>query len=116
MAYRLYHNPGCSKSRASLALLNDSGVDYELVEYLKTPPSAAELQDIAAALGLPVRELARASDAAKLGLTEELAAASDDAAAQLLHDNPKLIERPIVVRDDGKAAIGRPTEAVAALL
>ncbi len=116
MSFRIYHNPRCSKSRQTLALLSESGIDPEIVEYLSSPPSAEEIQAIARSLGIHPRELSRAGDAEKAGLTHALASASDAEAADLLHRNPALIERPIVVRDDGAAAVGRPPENVKALL
>jgi arsenate reductase len=112
---RIYHNPRCSKSRATLALLEERGIEPDIIEYLKTPPSAAELSGMIDALGLEPRALMRRDeleygvlglDRAELGRDELIAA---------MVANPKLIERPIVVHD-GKAAIGRPPEAVLAIL
>jgi arsenate reductase len=115
MTPTIYHNPRCSKSRATLALLEARGLKPKIVEYLKTPPSAAELKAILRKLGLKPRELLRTSEPlyAELGLkTRKL---DDEALVALMVANPILIERPIVVAG-GKAAIGRPPESVLAIL
>jgi arsenate reductase len=112
---RIYHNTRCSKSRATLALLEQHVGTYEVINYLDTPPSAAELGMLLDQLGMTARELLRTGEAEyqSLGLDDP---ALDDAtliAAMVAH--PKLIERPIVVVN-GKAVIGRPPEAVLAIL
>jgi arsenate reductase len=115
MTPTIYHNPRCSKSRATLALLEARGLKPKIVEYLKTPPSAEELEAILRKLGLKPRELLRTSEPlyAELGLkTRKL---DDEALVALMVANPILIERPIVVAG-GKAAIGRPPESVLAIL
>jgi arsenate reductase (glutaredoxin) len=115
MTVTIYHNPRCSKSRATLALLEARGVKPKIVDYLKTPPSAAELKAILRKLGLKPRDILRTSETvyAELGLkTKEL---DDDALIALMVKNPILIERPIVVASD-KAAVGRPPENVLAIL
>jgi len=111
----IYHNPRCSKSRATLALLEQQGKQAEVVEYLKTPPSAAELEKILGMLGLEPRELLRTKEAEykEAGLDNP-----DLTRAQLIDamvQYPKLIERPIVIKD-GKAALGRPPERVLEIL
>jgi arsenate reductase len=111
----IYHNPRCSKSRAALDLLREQGHQPHIVEYLKNPPSEAELATILKMLGMEPRELMRHKeeeyDQANLddpGLTRrELIKA--------LHDYPRLIERPIVLAN-GKAALGRPPESVLDIL
>ncbi|TVP87830.1 MAG: arsenate reductase (glutaredoxin) [Thioalkalivibrio sp.] len=108
---RIYHNPRCSKSRAALALLREQGIAPEIVEYLKTPPDRATLEDLIAKLGISPRQLLRTGEAAyrELGLADpELA---DERIIQAMVDHPKLIERPIVVRG-GQARIGRPPERI----
>lgn len=110
---RIYHNSRCSKSRAVLALLE--GRETEVVNYLDTPPDAAELEHLLKLLGIPARQLLRSGEAIckELGLADP---ALDDAAliaAMVAH--PILIERPIVVAN-GKAVIGRPPENVHAIL
>ena len=115
MTVTIYHNPRCSKSRQTLALLEERGVAPDVVEYLKTPPSAGELKAILRKLGLKPWDLLRNKEArcAELGLKER--AVPDDELIALLVENPILIERPIVVAGK-KAAIGRPPESVLAIL
>jgi arsenate reductase len=115
MTVTIYHNPRCSKSRATLALLEARGIKPKIVDYLKTPPSAAELKAILGKLKLKPRDILRTGEAiyAELGLkTRKL---DDDALIALMVKNPILIERPIVVASD-KAAVGRPPEKVLAIL
>lgn len=110
----IYHNPRCSKSRQTLELLQEHGVEPTVVEYLKTPPNAAELQSLLTKLGLSADELLRKKET----LYKELGLAGvndDDALIAAMINNPKLIERPIVVKGD-KAAIGRPPESVLGIL
>jgi arsenate reductase len=111
----IYHNPRCSKSRQTLALLEERGVAPRIVEYLKTPPTAAELKTILKKLGLKPRDILRQGEPryAELGLKDR--DVDDDALIALMVANPILIERPIVVRGN-KAAIGRPPETVLEIL
>ncbi|MED5365907.1 MAG: arsenate reductase (glutaredoxin) [Pseudomonadota bacterium] len=115
MTVTIYHNPRCSKSRQTLALLQERGVTPTVVEYLKTPPDAATLGDILAKLGCPPRQLMRVKEAVyrELSLGDENL--SDADLIQAMVDNPILIERPIVLAGD-RAALGRPPEAVLAIL
>jgi arsenate reductase len=115
MAVVIYHNPRCSKSRSTLALLEAKGIKPKVIEYLKTPPSAAELKGLLKKLRLSPRELMRRKEPvyAKLHLDNERL--SDDALVKAMVENPVLIERPIVV-NGSKAALGRPPEAVRAIL
>ena len=115
MRTTIYHNPRCSKSRQTLALLEERGIAPRIVDYLKTPPSAAELKAILRKLGLRPRDLMRKGEPlyAELGLKgRDL---DDDALIALMVANPILIERPIVV-SGGKAALGRPPESVLEIL
>jgi len=115
MTVTIYHNPRCSKSRATLALLEERGAKPKVVEYLKAPPSAAELKAILRKLGLKPHDLLRTGEPryAELGLkTRKL---GDEQLIALMVANPSLIERPIVVAG-GKAAIGRPPENVLTIL
>ena len=115
MTVTIYHNPRCSKSRQTLALLEERGIAPRIVDYLKTPPSAAELKTVLRTLGLKPRDLLRKNERryAELGLKDrEL---DDDALIALMAANPILIERPIVV-SGGKAALGRPPETVLEIL
>jgi arsenate reductase (glutaredoxin) len=107
----IYHNPRCSKSRQTLALLEDKGVAPKIIEYLKTPPSVAELKRILKKLGLKPHDIVRKGEAvyAELGLKDR--DVTDDELLALMVENPILIERPIVVAGD-HAALGRPPEAV----
>jgi arsenate reductase len=115
MTVTIYHNPRCSKSRQALALLHDKGVEPQIVEYLKTPPDTATLEHLLTMLGLEPRELMRRKE--KEYMENDLANPdlSRDALIAAMVAHPKLIERPIVVKDD-KAALGRPPEAVLAIL
>ncbi len=105
----LYHNPRCSKSRETLALLRENGREPEIVEYLKTPLDAAGLVALAEALGLPPRAMMRKGEAVyrELGLADETL--PDTALFAAMAANPILIERPVLVSDTG-AAICRPPE------
>jgi arsenate reductase (glutaredoxin) len=115
MTVTIYHNPRCSKSRATLQLLEARGVKPKIVDYLKTPPSAAELKSILQKLMLKPLELVREGEPryVELGLKDR--DLDDEALIALMVENPILIERPIVVAG-GKAAIGRPPETVLAIL
>ncbi len=110
----LYHNPRCSKSRATLALLRERGLEPRIVEYLKTPPSADEVRALARKLGRPVAALLRRKEPeyARLDLGPDT---PDDVAARAVAEHPRLLERPILVVGD-RAAIGRPPEAVLEIL
>lgn len=112
---RIYHNSRCSKSRATLALLEQRGDAVEIINYLDTPPSAAELGMLLKQLGMRPRELLRAGEAEYQSLGLDDPALSDAALIAAMVAHPKLIEHPIVVVN-GKAAIGRPPEAVLAIL
>lgn len=115
MPVTIYHNPKCSKSRQTLQLLRDNGVEPTIVEYLKTPPDAKTLRKLLGMLGLAPRGLMRTKEPeyAEQGLAD--AALSDAALIAAMVATPKLIERPIVVSGD-KAALGRPPESVLAVL
>lgn len=115
MTIRIYHNPRCSKSRETLKLIQDAGIEPEVINYLDSPPSTHELGQILEKLGIEPRDLMRKGESVykELGLaSREL---SRQEAIQLLHEYPKLIERPIVVRGD-RAVLGRPPENVLELL
>jgi arsenate reductase len=115
MTVTIYHNPRCSKSRQTLALLEERGVAPHVADYLKTPPSAGEIKTILKKLGLGPRDLLREGEPlyAELGLKDR--DLDDDALIALMVANPILIERPIVV-SGAKAAIGRPPETVLEIL
>ena len=108
-AVTIYHNPRCSKSRETLSLLQSRGIDPQVVLYLDTPPDADTLREL---LGMESpRELMRQKEDLYKSLNLADQALSDAALIQAMVDNPKLIERPIVV-SRGQARIGRPPEQV----
>ncbi len=115
MPVTIYHNPRCSKSRQTLALLNERGLEVEIVEYLQTPPDAAALAGLLDGLGLEPRDLMRKKEAAykEFGLDDPALDRSALIAAMV--ENPVLIERPIVVAG-ARVALGRPPEAVLDIL
>ncbi len=113
MNVTLYHNPACSKSRQTLQLLKDRGVDVRVVEYLKETPSKETLVDLLDMLGKPVIGLVRKKEGVFADL--KLDGADDEALLEAMVANPVLIERPIVV-NGGRARIGRPPEAVLEIL
>jgi len=115
MSIKIYHNPRCSKSRETLQLLRDRGIEPEIVEYLKTPPSEQELDAILQKLGMEPRDLMRKKEA-PYDENDLLDPSLDrQALIQAMVRFPILIERPIVVNGD-KAAIGRPPENVLPIL
>lgn len=115
MAVTIYHNPRCSKSRQTLALLREQGVEPEIVLYLETAPDAATIDSLLTLLGLEPRELMRRKEAPYKELNLADQALSRAQLIQAMADNPILIERPIVVSGK-KAALGRPPEAVLDIL
>lgn len=115
MSVRIYHNPRCSKSRATLALLEENGHAPEVVEYLKTPPTEDELRQVLAALGLGPRDVISTGEAAYKDNNLADESLSDDQLIAAMVADPILIERPIVV-SGGKAKIGRPPEGVLDIL
>ncbi len=112
---RIYHNPRCSKSRATLALLHDHGIQPQVIDYLQTPPSADELDTMLQLLDMSPRDLMRRDEPeyAELGLDAGDLGRDQLIAAMVAH--PRLIQRPIVLAN-GKASLGRPPEAVLAIL
>jgi arsenate reductase len=115
MAVTIYHNPRCNTSRKTLALLRERGVEPQIIEYLKTPPSAPELKKkkILDQLDIPASRLLRKKEAAAAGIDPK--ALSEDALIAAMVKSPIVIERPIVL-SGAKAALGRPPEAVLAVL
>jgi len=112
---QLLHNPRCSKSRATLQILEDNGVEPEIILYLDTPPDEDQLTSILDKLNMQARELMRKgqSEYKELGLDNENLSETELIAAMI--KTPILIERPIVLAN-GKAAIGRPPESVLEIL
>ncbi len=115
MTLTIYHNPRCTKSRETLALLEKRKLKPKIIEYLKTPPSSSELKKILKLLKLKPRELMRQKEDLYKKLKLDNEKLSDDALITAMVENPILIERPIVLKAN-KAAIGRPPEAVIAIL
>lgn len=111
----MYHNPRCSKCRLTLELLQAHGKQPEIVEYLTTPPSHAELVEILAMLKLSPRQLMRTHEAEYKDNSLADESLSDEALIDAMVRMPKLIERPIVI-NNGKAAIGRPPKNIEAIL
>ena len=111
----MYHNPRCSKSRQTLALVRDRGIEPEIVEYLKTPLGTEALRDLLGVLGMNARDLVRTGEAPyrELGLADPDKSEEDVIAAIAAH--PILMQRPVVRRGD-RAVVGRPPERVADLL
>lgn len=115
MAVTIYHNPRCSKSRETLALLEKKGVKPRVVEYLKEPPSAKELDAILTKLKLEPRDLMRQKEAPFADLKLDNPKLTRAQLIKAMVENPVLIERPIVL-SGAKAALGRPPEDVAKIL
>ncbi len=112
--YTIYHNPRCSKSRTTLALLEEKGIEPEVVLYLETPPSADEIRGLLARLDIPAEQLVRRGEEEykQAGLDRS---SSEDELVAAMAQYPRLIERPIVVFED-RAVLGRPPENVLALI
>lgn len=107
----IYHNPRCSKSRQTLQLLEEKGIEADVILYLENPPSANKIKEILKMLDLEPRELMRRKEAEykEQNLADDSLTKAD--LIKAMAETPKLIERPIVV-NNGKAAIGRPPESV----
>ena len=106
----IYHNPRCTKSRQGLALLEELKADYEVIEYLKELPTKAELKSVLKKLGMNAEELVRKSEAVYKSEFKGKTLSEDQWIAAMISE-PKLIERPIIIKGD-KAVIGRPTEKI----
>ena len=115
MTVKILHNPRCSKSRQTLALIEEKGITPEIIEYLKTPPTKAELQDILAKLGMKPRDLMRKGETEYKDNNLGDPALSDDQLVDAMVAHPKLIERPIVLKG-GQVRVGRPPESVLEIL
>ncbi|EHB58278.1 arsenate reductase [Mycolicibacterium rhodesiae JS60] len=113
MSSTIYHNPRCSTSRKTLDLLRDNGIEPKVVEYLKTPPSRAEIAKLIADAGIDVRTAVRKRESLYTELN--LADASDDELLDAMAANPILIERPFVVTPKG-TRLARPIESVHEIL
>ena len=115
MSVIIFHNPGCSKSRQTLELLEKHGITPTIIEYLKTPPTVKKLKEILAQLGFVSRDLMRKKEAIYSEYELDNPALSNDDLIGFMIKHPVLIERPIVLAN-GKAALGRPPEQVLEIL
>ena len=113
--YTIYHNPSCSKSQKTLAMLNERGIEPEIVEYLKSPLSVSELQSLQQKLGTPTLAMIRSKEQAFKDLGLNNGQPSDASLLDAMAKHPVLLERPIVVCAES-AVIGRPPENVLELL
>ncbi|MFN8112795.1 MAG: arsenate reductase (glutaredoxin) [Solirubrobacterales bacterium] len=119
MALTIWHNPRCSKSRQTLALIEAAGIEPEVRLYLDDPPPPGELAATLDLLGIEPWELARTGEplAKELGLRDLPRDEQNRAEwVRIMSANPKLIERPVVITDDGRARLGRPPENIEELL
>lgn len=113
--FTIYHNPRCSKSREALALLQQHSEQVNIIEYLKTPPSTAELATLLKKLNISARQLLRSKEDEYQQLALDNMALSEQQLVKVMSQHPKLIERPIVVHGE-RAVIGRPLSNVESLL
>ena len=111
MSVTIYHNPRCSKSRQTLALLQNRSIEPKVIEYLVTPPTEAELKHLLKLLGIPPRELLRTKEAEYKQEKLDRPDVTDAEIIRAMIKHPRLMERPIVVVGN-KAALGRPPENV----
>jgi len=112
---KIYHNPRCSKSRQTLEIIQQHGFQPEIIKYLESPPSVIEIKELLALLNLQPRELMRKNEAEFKDNQMSNQSLSSNDLIELMHHYPKVIERPIVVNNN-KAIIGRPPEAVLAII
>lgn len=114
MMIKIYHNPRCRKSRETLSLIREAGHEPEIIEYLQNPPSASELKELLKRMGKKPMEIIRKGEAVfKSNFKGKTF--SDDEWIRIMVENPKLIERPIVVKGD-EVRLGRPPETVKEIL
>ena len=111
----IYHNPRWGKSRESVKILDKSNQDYEVVEYIKNPPTPIELKTLADKMGLTAKDFIRTNESIFSELDLKPYLENDAMLFKYMSENPRLIERPIIVRGD-KAVLGRPPEKVIDLL
>ena len=109
MAIEIWHNSRCSKSRNAFNYLKDKNIEFEVIEYLKNPPTLQELKEVLSKLGMKPSELIRSKEAIYKELN--LKDASEDELLEAMVNSPKLIERPIIVNED-KAVVARPLENI----
>ncbi len=113
MTVTIYHNPRCSKSRQTLAILEEKDIEANVVEYLTSPPDAAQLTSILSKLGMKASDIVRKKEAKEAGI--DLSSISDQDLIAKMVAHPIIIERPIVVAGD-KAVMGRPPENVLTII
>lgn len=116
MSVKIYHNPRCSKSRQALDLLKSQNIDPEIILYLTSPINSEEIKDILKMLNISAREIIRKKESEYIDLGLNDLNISEDEIISAISNNPKLLERPIVVVDGKKAAIGRPLENISSIL
>ena len=117
MSLTLYHNPRCSKSRQTLALIESRGIRPDIVDYLSAPPDAATLIDIADRVGVPLADLVRRGEAAFKAAGDSVPLHDEALLAEWIVHNPEVLQRPIVVDSEtGGAVVGRPPENVLELI
>ena len=117
MAVTIYHNPRCSKSRQTLALIEESGIPHKIVQYLDDTPDAETLLSLAGKLGVSLSDLLRRGESEFKDATDLPDLTNDQNLAAWLFEHPIVLERPIIVDDDsGQAVVGRPPENVLHLL
>ena len=115
MGALIYHNSKCSKSRATLAILEEKGIDFEVINYLENPPTAEQLTELIGELGIDARALMRKGETEYRQYSLSDITLTEDELIESMIANPILIERPIVRTDNG-VAIGRPPENVLAII
>lgn len=113
--YQIFHNPQCSKSRAALALLEEKGINAEVVLYIKEDFSVEQIKDLLGKLSLKARDIMRTGEEVYKELNLANPELSEDALIEALAESPRLIERPIVIKGN-KAVVGRPIEHVIELI
>jgi arsenate reductase len=117
MSIKIYHNPRCSKSRRTLEIIESKGVSPTIVPYLSTPPEADELVRIAGLLEIPLVDLLRRGEAEFKEAGGSVPLDDQKRLAEWIHENPKVLQRPIVVNEEsGRAVVGRPPENVLDIL
>lgn len=113
MNVTIYHNPGCSKSRKTLEIIESHGLKPRIVEYIDNPPAPDDLLRLANLLGVPLADLLRTSETEFSESSEPVPVENNRALSLWLHDHPRVLQRPIVVNEDNaRAVIGRPPENV----
>lgn len=108
---KIYHNPRCSKSRQTLALLEEHGIEPEVIEYLKTPLTAQELKALSKQLDAPLKDMVRTTEADFKNTGLNIKTATDNELFDAMASAPKIMQRPIVT-DGKRAVIGRPPENI----